>query len=376
MALTAPPSGSSSAAPSVVPSSATARAWVDVDLAALVDNARTIATISGSRLMPMVKANGYGLGAVAVARALDLADPWGVGIGTVEEGAALRAAGYARPLLLMTPLLPAWIDGLLASGIRPLIGDLTALDAWTARSREPFHLEIDTGMGRSGLRWDDHAAIAALGSRLATAAWEGVATHFHSSESDSAATDRQWERFREVLAALPRRPPFVHVANSAAALCGARYAADLIRPGIFLYGGAAGAAPIPKPVAAFRTRVVALRTVAPGDTVSYGATWHADRRLVVATLAAGYADGILRAVQDSRSIPRVVELAGHVVPIVGRITMDMCMVAAPPGVAIGDVATIYGGLVSLDDQAAAAGTISYELLTAIGARVPRRYRGT
>jgi len=391
-----------SPAPTDASLSSTERAWIDVDLAALVENARTIAAISGARLLPMVKANGYGLGAIPVARALEAVEPWGAGIGTIEEGVELRAAGYARPLLLATPLLPEWIDDALAYRIRPFIGDLTALDAWTARTAEPFHIEIDSGMSRGGFRWDDRDAIAALAARLAKTgnAWEGIATHFHSADSDPAATERQWERFQAVLAALPHRPPLVHAANSGAALCGSRYAGDLIRPGIFLYGGhgaytggtghasnmAAGNAsvapaipadsiPAPKPVAAFRARVVALRTVAAGDTVSYGAAWRAEQPTIIATLAAGYADGILRAAHLDLPVPRVVELAGQRVPIVGRVTMDMCMVAVPPSVALGDVATIFGGLVSLDDQARAAGTIGYELLTALGRRLPRRYRG-
>ncbi len=357
----------------------TARAWVDIDLVAVVSNARRIAQIAGTRLLPMVKANAYGLGAVQVARALEAADPWGVGVSTVEEGAALRHAGYARPIVLVTPLDPEWIDGLLAHRMRPVIGDLSALDAWTARTTEPFHVDIDTGMSRSGIRWDDSAGLAALRARLADApAWEGASTHFHSADADAAATQRQWERFQAVLATLPRRPALVHAANSAAALRGHRYAGDLIRPGIFLYGGGAAGTAMPEPVVAFRARVVAVRVVPAGETVSYNATWRADRPTTIATITAGYADGIPRAAVE-RGAPerplRMVELGGEVVPIVGRVTMDMCMVATPHPVAVGDVATLYGGLVSLDDHAKAAGTISYELLTAIGGRVPRRYGG-
>lgn len=357
----------------------TSRAWVDIDLGALVANARTVAAVSGSRLLPMVKANGYGLGAVEVARALEAVEPWGYGVGAVEEGAALRGAGITRPILVTTPLVPDWIDGMLAHDLRPVIGDLAALRAWTAQAPRPFHVEIDTGMSRCGLHSNDRDALDALAASLADApAWEGVMTHFHSADTDPAATERQWERFQRVLGALPRRPPLVHAANSAAALRGRRYAADMVRPGIFLYGGAAGDVE-PQPVVALRARVVAVRTVPRGETVSYGATWCAERDTTVATLALGYADGFPRAVDEDQSQggrpPRMVELGGRLVPVVGRVTMDMCMVAVDDGqVAVGDVATIYGGLVSLDRQAAAAGTISYELLTALGARPSRRYR--
>ena len=355
----------------------TTRAWVDVDLAALAENARTVAAISGRRLLPMVKANGYGLGAIEVARALEPLDPWGFGVATVEEGQALRAGGIGRPLLVVTPLLAADAGRYLAHDLRPSIGDPDALAAWSAQSNRPFHVEVDTGMSRGGVRWDDAHALEAMRGLLGAAVgWEGVYTHFHSAETDLPSVKVQWERFQGVLAALPRRPALVHAANSAAALRGTAYAADLVRPGIFLYGGEAGSV-APRPVAALRTRVVAVRTVGKGETVSYGATWRAPSQTTVATLGLGYADGFLRAANDGRSASdgpaRLVELGGRTVPVVGRVTMDLTMVAVEGTVAVGDVATVYGGSVSLDQQARATGTISYELLAALGARVPRRY---
>jgi alanine racemase len=360
----------------------TARAWVDVDLRALVANARTLVGLTGTRLLPMVKANGYGLGAVAVARELESLDPWGYGVASVEEGAALRAAGITRPVLVVSPLLPDAIDAHLAHDLRPAIGDLPALAAWCRRGARPFHVEIDTGMSRAGIRWDDGPALAAAGTLLREAeGWEGLFTHFHSADTDPGSLSVQWDRLQAVLATMPRRPALVHAANSGAALQGRRFAGDLIRPGIFLYGGAAGATgPAPTPVATLRARVVAVRVVGAGETVSYGATWRAPRATTIATLAMGYADGFLRAARENTGSPasglppRVVELDGALVPVVGRVTMDMTMVDAGEGrPAPGDVATIYGGRVSLDQQAAAAGTIAYELLTALGPRVPRRY---
>ena len=356
-------------------SSETIRAWVDIDLAALVANARTVAAVSGARLLPMVKANGYGLGAVEVARALESVDPWGFGVASVDEAESLRAAGITRPILVLTPLLPQWIDRCLELELRPSIGDPSALDAWLARSARPFHLEIDTGMSRSGVRWDDQSALGRVRTALAAApGWEGVFTHFLAAESDPATTGRQWTRFQETLSALPRRPALVHAANSAAALQGRCFAADLVRPGIFLYGGAAETSKSPRPVAALRGRVVATRSIGPGDTVGYGGAWRADRPCVVATVSVGYADGLPRSPGVPTSVPREIELRGRVVPLVGRVTMDMCMVMGEPDVAIGDVATVYGGMISIDRQAEAAGTISYELLTRLGPRVERRYQ--
>jgi alanine racemase len=354
----------------------TARAWVDIDLGALVANARTLAALTGSRLLPMVKANGYGLGAIAVARALEPLEPWGYGVASVEEGAALRQAGITRPLLAVSPLLAGAIDAHLAHDIRPTVGDPVALEAWCRRTDQPFHVEIDTGMGRAGIRWDDGPALTAAAALLHGAAgWEGVFTHFHSADSDPGSAATQWERFQGVLTALPRRPALVHAANSAGALCGRAYAGDLIRPGIFLYGGAAGGTP-PAPVAALRARVLAVRRLEAGDSVSYGATWRAPRRTTIATMGIGYADGFPRATFPGAALgpPRLIELNGALAPVVGRVTMDMTMLDVGEGrVSPGDVATVYGGRVSLDQQAAAAGTIAYEMLTALGSRVPRRY---
>jgi len=346
-----------------------ARAWADVSLAALRENARTVQRAAGSRLLPMVKADGYGLGAVAVARALEPLDPWGFGVATLDEGIELRAAGITRPVVVFTPATPAGIAVHADSDLRATIGDLDALRAWVATG-QPFHLEVDTGMSRAGIRWNDAPALAEAAALVAGApGWEGCFTHFHSAESDRAATGQQWERFTGALAAFPRRPPLVHAANSAAALAGRAWAGDLVRPGIFLYGGAASG-PAPALVVALRAPVVAVRRVAVGDSVSYGATWTAPEPCVIATLGAGYADGVPRALSGHGEV----ELGGVRVPIAGRVTMDMTMVRADASVRVGDVATFYGGLIGLEEQAARAGTISYDLLTSIGRRVPRRYR--
>jgi alanine racemase len=199
--------------------------------------------------------------------------------------------------------------------------------------------------------------------------WEGVFTHFHSPGSDQGATTEQWRRLHDAIAALGRRPSLVHAANSAAGAFGSAFAGDLARPGIHLYGGhLEGLDAVP--VAAFRARVTAVRRIAAGDSVSYDASWRAPNPTTIATLAAGYADGVPRRLSNVGAV----ELLGQRLRMVGRITMDNLMIdAGDLPVAIGDVATIFGGMVSLDEQAALAGTISYELLTALGTRVPRRY---
>jgi alanine racemase len=344
----------------------TARAWADVTLGAIVANARTVAAVSEARLLPMVKANGYGVGAVPVVRALEPLDPWGYGVATVEEGAELRAAGIVRPILVFTPLHPTLVGPHLRHDLRPVIGDVEGLRSWRAAGDRPFHIEVDTGLSRTGFRWNADPSWHEL--LREAPGFEGVFTHFHSADEDPASVAEQWERFRSVLTGLPGRPLLVHAANSAAALAGRRYAGDLVRPGIFLYGGAA-ADYTPQPVVRLQARVIALRDLRAGDTVSYGATWKASQSGRIATLGIGYADGLLRSLGNVG----LVELGGRVVLIAGRVTMDFIMVPGEARTALGDIATIFGGQVTLDDQARRGGTIGYELLTAMGPRVQRRY---
>ena len=345
---------------------------MDVDLDAVIANARHVADVSGARLLPMVKANGYGLGAVAVARALERTDPWGFGVATIEEGAELRAAGIDRPIVLFTPPPAAWIPAVRKYQLRPALGDVEALRAWIAEAPgEPFHVALDTGMSRAGFPVRDRAQLDAARDVLATATgYEGACTHFHSADTDENSVADGWQAFQEAVAALGPRPALLHAANSAAALMGHACAGDLVRPGIYLYGGSAGRHR-PKPVAWLRAKVISVRTIEAGQTVSYGATWQAERRTHLATIALGYADGLPRAFARSG----IVRLGGRNAPVRGRITMDMTIVETDGSVRPGDEALIFGDELLLDAQAERAGTISYELLTSLGRRVERRYRG-
>ena len=349
----------------------TSRAWLDVDLGALAANARAFQALVGAPLLPMVKANAYGLGARAVTQALEPLQPWGYGVATLEEAEELRGFGITRPVLVFTPLLPGLARRALAAGVRPCLGDLDAIDAWLALGTAPFHIEIDTGMRRCGFPWDDARQLARAFDLVRGApGWEGIFTHFHSSDSDAAATRLQWARLQDVVAAADRRPRFVHAANSGAGVADLGLDADFARPGIYLYGGQVGGH-TPLPVAALRARVVGARRIGRGDTVSYGASWVAPEPTTVATVAIGYGDGFPRRLGNAGRV----EIGGKVHPIAGRVTMDLTMVAVGDAPVVpGDVATLYGGLVSLDDQAAAAGTIGYELLAALLPRVVRRYQ--
>jgi alanine racemase len=317
----------------------------------------------------MVKADAYGVGVLPVVRALQLVDPWGYGVATVEEGAQLRTAGVKRPVVVFTPARPELLDRYRGHDLRAVLDDPAVIRQWPL----PFHLEVDTGMGRAGIRWDDAERLAG-----ARSPWlEGVFTHFHSADVSPSSVAGQWMRFETALARLGERPPLVHAANSAAIWrLGQRL--DLARPGIFLYGGRAGGdLPRPAPVVGLRARVVSVRALPAGESVSYGAEWTAPSDTAIATLGIGYADGLFRGLAGKGCVL----LRGRRCPIVGRITMDMTMVdvGALDRVAPGDVATLIGSdgreEIGLDEFASRSGTISYEILTRLGQRLPREYRG-
>ncbi|MBI4421674.1 MAG: alanine racemase [Gemmatimonadetes bacterium] len=347
------------------------RAWVEVSLANIAANAETIRAASrGARLLPMVKANGYGLGAVPVARTLEPAvDPWGFGVATVEEGVELREAGISRPIVVFTPGFAESEPRYREFRLTAVLEDPAAIRRWTI----PYHIEIDTGMGRSGIRWDQRSF-----AEHRTAQMEGAFMHFHSAETDPASIQTQWERFQRALRDLGERPRLVYVANSAAVF---RHpvSLDLVRPGIFLYGcKPAPDFPKPRAAASLKARVVSVRRIPRGESVSYGAEWVARRDSLVATIGLGYADGFSRVLQDKAQVL----IGGRRFPQIGRITMDMIMadVTDAPGsapVAAGEVATLVGRdgseEITWDDLAGWAGTNTYEMLSRLGDRVERVY---
>ena len=349
----------------------TSRAWVEVSLAAIVENARAVARVAGTRLLPIVKANAYGTGAVAVSGALEALDPWGYGVATVEEGAALRQAGITRPVLVLMPARPRLFDVYRAHRLTPALGDAAAIREWSGGT---FHLEIDTGMGRTGVRWDE---VDRLASALESPALEGCFTQFHSAERTDGSAEAQLERFLVAVRGLPRRPPLLHVANSAAALRGRAFAFDAVRPGVYLYGGSPGdGLKEGRSVVSLRARVVSVRRVRRGDSVSYNASWTAPRDTTIATLGIGYADGLRRGLGSPPAA--AVVLGGTRCPIVGLVTMDLTMVetgAAP--VQVGDVATLIGSAdgqtITLEEFAGWSGVLQRELLTGLGPRLARVY---
>ena len=361
-----------------------ARAWVDVDTGALRENYRAVAERVSARtgVIPMVKANGYGLGAELAARALERLEPLAFGVAAASECASLRLAGITRPIIVFTPLSFDALGMAAAHRLVPAISSLPQLERWVSLDGGPFHVEIDTGMGRAGFDWRETAQWAPIVRDLASESvpWQGVYTHFHGADAaDATASESQWQRFRDALGQLPvsTEDLVVHACNSAAALRWPDYGLDAVRPGIFLYGGqpAPGVAAVvaPKAVASVHARVVLVRDVPPGSSVGYGAT-HVSRGWERwATVAIGYGDGLRRELGNRGEAI----IGGRRVRIIGRISMDMTVVdvSGLEVIEAGDVATFIGAEgeeeILVDDVAAQAATISYEILTGLTPRLPR-----
>lgn len=352
----------------------THRAWIEVDIGAIRRNAETLARHSGARLLPMVKADAYGVGVGPALRALEQVDPWGYGVATVAEGEELRALGVNRPVLVFTPLLVGEHDRALAARLTLALGDTESIRAW-ARAGGEWHLAIDTGMARAGLDWRELPRIREL---IAGHQPSGVFTHFHSAETNPRSVADQERRFEQSLASMPTLPDLVHSDNSAAIVRRGRSRLPLVRPGIFLYGAGYwdGAPLTAESVVSVRARVVDLRDGMPGDSVSYGATYQLARRTRIATVAYGHADGYPIAMSDAG----VALINGATVPVVGRVTMDMTMLDVT-GIRCerGDVVTFIGrdgdASLSVDEVAARADVSPYELLVRMRNRMPRVYAG-
>jgi alanine racemase len=364
------------------------RAWVEIDLSALQDNYRAIREAVGPRpgIIPMVKADAYGLGMAGVVRTLEPLEPWGYGVATADEGAALREMDVRRPVIVFGPMAPQAMRTAAAARLTISISDVPSLQRWASVASSAggldFHVEIDTGMGRAGFDWRETLQWGPAVRELCNSnvRWTGVFTHFHGADSpDPTATLAQWERFRDALGQLPisREDLLVHASNSAAAVRWPELGADAVRPGIFLYGGAAapGVAGTvqPKPVVALRSRLALVRDVPPGSTVGYGATHVARGWERWGTVTIGYGDGVPRRLGNRGSA--VVQ--GVVVPFVGRTSMDMVVVdiSDVPDAEVGDIVTLIGRdsgcEITLDEVAELAETISYEVLTGLRPRLPR-----
>jgi len=339
-----------------------------------------------ARVMAILKANAYGHGLEAVARCLaPQADSFGVAL--VEEGIALRRLGIENPILVMggiwTRQIPLFLEHRLSFTV-PSVARLRDIEEAAAAhgARAKVHLKIDTGMERIGVHHYSAEALLEAAARSPHCDVDGIYTHFANADAEELSHARlQLERFLEVLRFYERRAlpvPVRHVANSAALLRMPDALLDMARVGILLYGvypfpGAPRTVEV-KPALSWRSRVVYFKVVEAGSPVSYGSIWRSDHRVRLVTVPVGYGDGYFR----SMSSRAEVVLRGQRRAVVGRICMDQVMVNIEWGEAWnGDEVVLVGdqggARVTVEELAEWAGTIPYEILTAINARVPRIY---
>lgn len=364
---------------------------LEVDLARLRENYRTIARhVAPARVMPVLKANAYGHGLVAVARTLERERPFGVAVAYLEEAVRLREAGVRTPVLVLGGLVGAQIPRFLEHDLTltaSSVDKLLAIEecAVAKRVTARVHLKIDTGMERIGTHWYSAERLLETSLRVRHVEVEGIFTHFANADAADLTPSRlQLERFQEVLRFYERRSlptPLRHAANSGAILQFPASYLDIVRPGIMLFGSSP-AIDLPltlelQPALRWLTRVVFFKVVKAGNPVSYGSTWRpaADTRVI--TLPVGYGDGYMRAMSGQAQVI----VRGHRVPVAGRICMDQIMADIGDGTAYnGDEVVLLGESgqgggppIRVEELAVWANTIPHEILTNINTRVPRVY---
>jgi alanine racemase len=354
---------------------------VTVDLAALVANWRTVATeAAGAETAAVLKANGYGSGLQQAGAALAMAGCRTFFVARPGEGLLLRKVAPDAAIYVLDGLPPGAADQYIASDLRPVLGSLSEIGEWAEAKRRGATtgsaLHIDTGMNRLGLTLAEAREIANDRDLLAALAPSLVMSHLACADTPAHPLNaRQLAAFREARALFPGVP--ASLANSAGAYQGADYRFDMVRPGIALYGAQfLPDRPPLKPVVTLEARILQVRDTAPGETVGYGAVETIRNPARIAVLAAGYADGYHRAASSSDGRPGArVFIRGRSAPVVGRVSMDLIAVdvTAIPEVDRGDWAELFGPNVPVDEVAAHAGTIGYELLTGLGSRYERRY---
>jgi alanine racemase len=363
----------------------------EVNLAALRHNLRVMMRAAGrATVWPVLKADGYGHGAPAVARTLERAGAEGFCVALLEEAVELRDAGVRAPILVMGGYYGGAYDDVVARGVVPVVYDRSHLEGLARAAKAAgrpvdAHLKIDTGMARLGVRMNELEAFAAEAAKHPEVKITALMTHLACADApEPDATREQVRLFEEAtqrLAKVGIAPSVRHAANSAAVL-GGEALFDAVRPGVAIFGVSPLTRELPELRSAMRVRseVVDLRSIEAGEPVGYGALFRASRPTRIATLPMGYADGLSRQLSNRGSVL----VRGKRCPIVGAVSMDMSMIDVTDvqGVSLRDEVVVLGSqegvlgkdAISAEEIAGQAGTIAWEVLTSISRRVPRFYR--
>jgi len=363
--------------------------WAEIDLGAFRHNFKEIKRKlkKGTSLLPVVKADGYGHGMEEIARASLSCGAKLLGVANIEEGIFLRKKGITAPILILGSVYPlSNFTHILRYNLTPAICSLQASQelskiAQRRKKKVRVHIKVDTGMGRIGVSAENAVSLVKKVIQLPGIIIEGIFTHLAAADSDYQFTMEQIGKFQSVINELKGdniNIKYKHAANSTAILRYSDAHFNLARPGISLYGLApfAGAEREInlKPVMQLKTKIVFIKRVKKGTSVSYGRTWRAERDSIIGTLPIGYADGYNRLLSNCGEVL----IRGKRIPIVGRVCMDMCMVdiTSLPDVKVGEEVVLIGSQgkenITADEIAKLIGTISYEVVCGISKRVPRK----
>jgi alanine racemase len=367
--------------------------WVEIALDRLARNCRTLKQQlpPETQLMAIVKADAYGHGAPRCAQVLEQAGADWFGVALIEEGLELREAGVTKPVFCLGGFWPQQAEKLITHGLTPALFRLDAAEALEAAARAhgckvKVHIKVDTGMGRFGLPLSDLAAFAEQFKRFTHLELDGLMTHLaNADDADSAYTEEQIALYQEALKQLRAAgfdPAWRHLANSAGMHAYPPARGTLVRVGALLYGLTGDILkpglppPAVQPVLSLHSRIAWLKTVPPGTAIGYGSTFVTTRESRIATIPIGYADGLRRALSNVGQVL----VRGSMAPIVGRVSMDLTMIDVTdvPGVALDDEVVLLGEQqgqrLTAEELARQIGTVSYEIITGISARVPHVYR--
>jgi alanine racemase len=369
------------------------RSWVEISRGHIADNFQAVRNVVGPHVevMPVVKADAYRHGAAEVSRVLEAQGARWLAVSSVEEGVALRQAGIAARILVMADFLPAEREALLEYRLTPAIHsleDIRELDRMASGHGAllPYHLKIDTGMGRLGTRAAAEEIRAAIKASRHTRL-EGLMTHFASAAVyTSSQTESQIEAFDSLCSSLRQaaiEPAYVHLASTIAVAYGRREAwRNMVRPGQAIYGYVSpvrGGAPVKildvKPALSWKTVILEVKEVPEGALIGYGGMFRAARPTRIGVLAVGYADGLPHRLSNKGKVIA----AGRLVPILGAVSMDLTTIdlTQAPSLGPGDAVTLLGreadATMDAQQMARLAGTISYSVLCGISARVKRIY---
>ncbi|OFW11002.1 MAG: alanine racemase [Acidobacteria bacterium RIFCSPLOWO2_12_FULL_59_11] len=372
--------------------------WVEISLPQLAENYRVIRERVGAKraVMAIVKADAYGHGLLEISKTLaGLGVDW-FGVTSADEGIELRQIGISQPILLLTGFWEGEQQALTDFDLVPAVyseDQLLALESWGQKTgkRIRFHLKVNTGMGRLGIYWQEVELFVEAYRRMVHVEIEGLFAQFSAAEDfTTRQTEEQAERFHHVQQALARAgifPRYCHQANSAAIVNRPETWGNMVRPGLLLYGyqlpprfpagdQPTSCHPLPvREILTFKSKIIAVKEVPAGIALGYGGRYVTARPSRIATIPAGYADGLDRRLSGRGHVI----VCGQYSPIVGNISMDLTLLDGTelPHLSVGEEAILIGHkgacAVTALDLAEMAGTIPYEILCGIGKRVPRRY---